>query len=103
MQLGYSVAVTVAVAGICSSDSTLAWELPYAAGAALKKTNKKNSYISLKHTMSWKLTFICFSLILERCLFNHGAHGLMTNSPSLVFKVYDLTTVYTQQLLSFYI
>ena len=40
MWLGSHVAV--AVAGSCSSDSTTAWELPYAAGMALRaKTQKK--------------------------------------------------------------
>ena len=37
---GTAVAVAVAWAGGCSSDLALAWEVPYATGAALKK--KKN-------------------------------------------------------------
>ena len=45
MQLGSSVAVAVAVAvaGSCSANSTpsLAWELPYVAGADLKRQKKK--------------------------------------------------------------
>ena len=44
MQHGYSVgaAVAVSVAGSHGSDSTLAWELPYATGVALKiKTKPK--------------------------------------------------------------
>jgi len=40
MHSGFSVAVAVAKAGSYSSDSTLAWELPYATGAALKRKNK---------------------------------------------------------------
>ena len=39
-RLGYSVAVAVVQAGSCSSDSFLAWELPYASGTALKKLFK---------------------------------------------------------------
>ena len=36
--LGSAVAVAMAWAGSCSSDSApLAWELPYAAGAAIKR------------------------------------------------------------------
>ena len=34
-------AVAVAVASSCSSDSTPAWELPYAVGMALKSKNKQ--------------------------------------------------------------
>ena len=43
MQLGSSVAV--AVAGSCSANSTpsLAWELPYVAGADLKRQKKKRN------------------------------------------------------------
>ena len=52
MNSGFSVAVAVAKAGSYSSDSTLAWELPYATGAALKRKNKirrkKKKYISAK-------------------------------------------------------
>ena len=36
MQLRSGIAMTVAQAGICSSDSTPTWEIPYAAGAAIK-------------------------------------------------------------------
>ena len=35
------IAMTVVQAGSDSSDSTLAWELPYAAGAAVKRKIKK--------------------------------------------------------------
>ena len=37
--------VAVAVAGSCSLDFTLAWELPYAIGVALKKCG--GDYINL--------------------------------------------------------
>ena len=42
MLLGSRVAVAVAVlqAGSCCSDVTLAWEFPYATGAALKRKEK---------------------------------------------------------------
>ena len=40
-RLGSGVAVAVVQAGSCSSDSTSAWELPYAAGVALKSKKKK--------------------------------------------------------------
>ena len=35
--LGSGIAVAVAVAGSCSTNSTPAWETPYAMGVALKK------------------------------------------------------------------
>ena len=42
----------VAVAGVytssCSSDSALAWEFPYAVGAALKSKKKKKKFQSVK-------------------------------------------------------
>ena len=41
--LGSRVVVAVEQAGTRSSDSTPAWELPYATGAALK-TNKQNIF-----------------------------------------------------------
>jgi len=34
MQLGFGIAVAVALAGSSSSDLTTSWELPYAVGAA---------------------------------------------------------------------
>ena len=37
------IAVAVVWARGCSLDSTLAWELPYAAGMALKKKNNSNN------------------------------------------------------------
>ena len=40
MWLRYRVAVAVAQASSYSSDSTLAWEPPYAMGAALKKKER---------------------------------------------------------------
>ena len=52
MRLRSCVAVAVAYAGGYSSDSTLAWEPPYAASAALKDTpppkKKVRSYIVKK-------------------------------------------------------
>ena len=41
MRLGSLVTMTVVEASTCISDSTLAWELPYAVGAALKKKRRK--------------------------------------------------------------
>ena len=41
-RLGSGVAVAVAEAGSCSSKSTLAWELPYEMGVALKNKESKN-------------------------------------------------------------
>ena len=41
MLLGSHIAVAVVQASSCSSDSTLAWELPYATGAALKEKKKR--------------------------------------------------------------
>ena len=43
MRLRSRVAVAVASAGSCSSDAPLAWELPYAAGVALKLKKKKKN------------------------------------------------------------
>ena len=40
-----AVAVAVVQAGSCSSVLTLAWELPYAAGAAIKKKKERNCVI----------------------------------------------------------
>ena len=41
MQLGSCVAVAVVQAGSCSSNSTLAWEPPYAMGVTLKRQRQK--------------------------------------------------------------
>ena len=41
MWLGSHVAVAVAVASSWSSNLTLSWELPHAAGTALKRKKKK--------------------------------------------------------------
>ena len=45
MHLGFGIAVAVAMAeaGSCSSDSTLAWELAYSAGVALKSKKNKQT------------------------------------------------------------
>ena len=40
MWLGSGITMAVAQAGICGSDSTLSWELPYVAGAIKKKKQK---------------------------------------------------------------
>ena len=45
MQLGYGVAVAVVWASGYRSDSTLAWELPYAEGATLKRPKKKKKKV----------------------------------------------------------
>ena len=37
------IAVAAAVAGSYNSDSTLAWELPYAAGVAVKRKRKSKT------------------------------------------------------------
>lgn len=47
--------------------------------------------MTFKPTRSQKPTFIYFNLILERCLFNHGSHWLMPDSPLFISKVHDLT------------
>ena len=39
--MGLGSGVAVAVAGSCNSDSTLAWEPPYAPGAAIRRKRKK--------------------------------------------------------------
>ena len=41
MLLESSVAMAMTYAGSCSSDSTLAWELLYATGAAKRKKKKE--------------------------------------------------------------
>ena len=41
MRLRFFVAVAVVQAGVCSSYGPLAWESPYASGAALKSEEKK--------------------------------------------------------------
>ena len=57
MWLESGVAVAVVYTGGCSSDSTLAWELPYAVGTALKK--KKD--FSIKSSPN-----ICLCLSIQR-------------------------------------
>ena len=44
-RLGSHIAVALAQAGSYSSDSTLAWEPPYAVGVALEKAEKKKKRI----------------------------------------------------------
>ena len=60
MWLGSSFAVAVAKARSCSSDTTpsLAWELPYATGAALKSEQTNNK----------KATFDASQRVLESCV-----------------------------------
>ena len=43
MHLGSGIAVAVVQAGSYTCDSTLAWELPYASSAALKKTKQNKT------------------------------------------------------------
>ena len=47
VQLGSAVAVSVAQAGSCSSNSTPTWNLPYAVGMALKRKNKQKTQLYL--------------------------------------------------------
>ena len=52
MRLGSGIAVAVAWASSCSSDSAPSWELPYAAGAAPKSKKKKKERKKNKETIS---------------------------------------------------
>ena len=70
MQLGSGVAMAVAVASSCSSESTLAWDLPCATGVALKK-KKMQAWVSQMWTrcgglgVSWEIWLL--ALALEKC------------------------------------
>ena len=52
MQLGSGVAVAVAAAAAAAYGSSLAWELPYAEGMALKKKKKKKVLLRARNKWS---------------------------------------------------
>ena len=75
MQLGSCVAVAQVQACGYSSDSTLTWEPPYAASAALErqKRKKKKEYMAdmnrSSQTQAYKIHFLMFLLIADSSLY----------------------------------
>ena len=51
---GVAMAVAVAVAGSCSSNLIVAWKLPYAMGAALKKKERRRTMAESAYVLRFK-------------------------------------------------
>ena len=80
MWLRSHVAVAVVQASAASLPGLLTWELPYAAGAALKQTNeqtnKQQNLIPGSHVGSFCCLRICFSKTISTIKLQDGIHQL---------------------------
>ena len=90
MQRASHVAVAVGLAGSCGSDVTLAWELPYTVGAALKRQKKKNHVISYIHLESQaSLLYEVLATLLNIRASPIGSHPSLLLLPTLS-KIFPL-------------